>query len=61
MAVAFNAMLARLEDGFRRLSDFSSDIAPELRTPVSNSMPGQTSAASPSPWMAPPPPCPGTG
>jgi two-component system heavy metal sensor histidine kinase CusS len=29
-------MLARLEDSFRRLSDFSSDIAHELRTPVSN-------------------------
>lgn len=31
-----NAMLARLEESFRRLSDFSSDIAHELRTPVSN-------------------------
>jgi two-component system heavy metal sensor histidine kinase CusS len=31
-----NAMLARLEASFRRLSDFSSDIAHELRTPVSN-------------------------
>ena len=35
---AFNAMLARLENSFRRLSDFSSDIAHELRTPVSNLM-----------------------
>lgn len=35
---AFNDMLARLEDSFRRLSDFSSDIAHELRTPVSNLM-----------------------
>jgi two-component system heavy metal sensor histidine kinase CusS len=35
---AFNAMLDRLEDSFRRLSDFSSDIAHELRTPVSNLM-----------------------
>ena len=33
---ALNAMLARLEDSFRRLSDFSSDIAHELRTPVTN-------------------------
>ena len=33
---AFNAMLARLEDSFRRLSDFSSDLAHELRTPVGN-------------------------
>lgn len=31
-----NGMLARLEDSFRRLSDFSSDLAHELRTPVSN-------------------------
>ena len=31
-----NAMLARLESSFQRLSDFSSDIAHELRTPVSN-------------------------
>ena len=33
---AFNAMLARLEDSFRRLTDFSSDLAHELRTPVGN-------------------------
>jgi len=38
LVVAFNAMLARLEDSFRRLSGFSSDIAHELRTPVSNLM-----------------------
>jgi two-component system, OmpR family, heavy metal sensor histidine kinase CusS len=38
LATAFNAMLARLEDAFRRLSEFSSDIAHELRTPVSNLM-----------------------
>lgn len=31
-----NAMLARLEASFARLSDFSSDLAHELRTPVSN-------------------------
>ena len=31
-------MLQRLEDSFQRLSDFSSDIAHELRTPVSNLM-----------------------
>lgn len=35
---AFNGMLARLEASFRRLSDFSADIAHELRTPVSNLM-----------------------
>lgn len=36
LAASFNAMLDRLEDSFRRLSDFSSDLAHELRTPVSN-------------------------
>ena len=29
-------MLERLEDVFRRLSDFSGDIAHELRTPITN-------------------------
>lgn len=38
LAHSFNAMLDRLEDAFRRLSEFSSDIAHELRTPVSNLM-----------------------
>ena len=33
---AFNQMLARLEDSFRRLSEFSSDLAHELRTPIQN-------------------------
>jgi two-component system heavy metal sensor histidine kinase CusS len=33
---SFNAMLARLDDGFMRLSNFSADIAHELRTPLSN-------------------------
>ena len=36
MLEAFNAMLARLEDAFARLSGFSADIAHELRTPLSN-------------------------
>lgn len=36
LARTLNEMLARLEDSFRRLSDFSSDLAHELRTPVSN-------------------------
>ena len=31
-------MLARLEDAFRRLSQFSSDLAHELRTPVGTLM-----------------------
>ncbi len=38
LATAFNAMLTRLEDSFRRLSEFSSDLAHELRTPLSNLM-----------------------
>lgn len=36
LAQSLNDMLARLEDAFQRLTDFSSDIAHELRTPVSN-------------------------
>ncbi|GAA5182884.1 sensor histidine kinase [Niveibacterium umoris] len=36
LAEAFNAMLARLQDAFARLSEFSSDLAHELRTPISN-------------------------
>lgn len=38
LADELNAMMGRLEEGFRRLSDFSSDIAHELRTPISNLM-----------------------
>lgn len=34
LALSLNQMLARLEDSFARLSDFSSDIAHELRTPL---------------------------
>lgn len=36
LAESFNGMLARLQDSFRRLSDFSSDLAHELRTPLTN-------------------------
>lgn len=36
LAAAFDDMLGRLEDSFRRLSQFSADIAHELRTPVTN-------------------------
>lgn len=36
VAANLNGMLARLESSFRRLADFSSDLAHELRTPVSN-------------------------
>ena len=36
LALAFDAMLDRLEDSFTRLSQFSADLAHELRTPVAN-------------------------
>jgi len=35
-ALALNAMLARLEDSFSRLSQFSADLAHEIRTPLHN-------------------------
>jgi two-component system heavy metal sensor histidine kinase CusS len=38
LVAAFNDMLARLDDSFRRLNDFSSDIAHEFRTPITNLM-----------------------
>lgn len=36
LITAFNSMLGRLDDSFVRLSNFSADIAHELRTPISN-------------------------
>jgi len=36
LAETFNGMLRRLEDSFTRLSQFSADIAHELRTPINN-------------------------
>lgn len=38
LAATLNAMLERLQDDFRRLSEFSSDLAHELRTPITNLM-----------------------
>lgn len=38
LALDFNDMLARLESSFKRLSEFSSNLAHELRTPISNLM-----------------------
>jgi two-component system heavy metal sensor histidine kinase CusS len=38
LAASLNEMLARLELDFNRLSEFSSDLAHELRTPISNLM-----------------------
>lgn len=36
LAGAFDEMLVRLEDSFRRLTDFSSDLAHALRNPINN-------------------------
>src|SRR4030095_9091347 len=36
LAVACDEMLARLEESFTRLSQFSADLAHELRTPIAN-------------------------
>jgi two-component system heavy metal sensor histidine kinase CusS len=41
LAFAFNAMLDRLQESFARLNEFSSDLAHEMRTPLSNLI-GQT-------------------
>ena len=38
LAIAFHNMLDRLEDSFTRLSQFSADLAHELRTPIANIM-----------------------
>ncbi len=38
LAATFNDMLRRLEESFRRLTEFSSDLAHELRTPITNVM-----------------------
>ncbi|HEY7864730.1 MAG TPA: heavy metal sensor histidine kinase [Psychromonas sp.] len=38
LSATLNSMLARLEDAFQRLENFSSDIAHELRSPINNLM-----------------------
>ncbi|MHB1951663.1 MAG: heavy metal sensor histidine kinase [Acidiferrobacteraceae bacterium] len=38
LAEAFNEMLDRLQESFTRLSQFSADLAHELRTPINNLM-----------------------
>ncbi len=38
LAMSFNELLQRMEEAFNRLSNFSADIAHELRTPVTNLM-----------------------
>ena len=44
MAVEFNSMLDRIDDGYRRLQDFSGDLAHEMRTPVATLL-GRTQVA----------------
>ena len=44
LAIAFDDMLKRLDDSFTRLSQFSADLAHELRTPIAN-MIGETQVA----------------
>lgn len=36
LAMSFNEMLDGLEEGFKRLSHFSADLAHEIRTPITN-------------------------
>lgn len=38
LVLAFNSMLDRLHDSFQRLSQFSADLAHDLRTPINNLM-----------------------
>lgn len=38
LTVALNSMLARLEEGYSKLSQFSEDLAHEMRTPLNNLM-----------------------
>jgi two-component system heavy metal sensor histidine kinase CusS len=44
LATAFDEMLDRLENSFNQLSQFSADLAHELRTPINNLM-GETEVA----------------
>ncbi|MCL5267121.1 MAG: heavy metal sensor histidine kinase [Bacteroidetes bacterium] len=44
LAGAFDGMLDRLEDSFNRLTQFSADLAHELRTPINNLI-GETEVA----------------
>lgn len=52
LSAAFNQALVQLQDSFRRLSQFSSDLAHELRTPIGNLM-GEAQVALRCPRTAP--------
>jgi two-component system, OmpR family, heavy metal sensor histidine kinase CusS len=44
LATEFNAMLGRIDEGYRQLQDFSGDLAHEMRTPVATLL-GRTQVA----------------
>jgi two-component system heavy metal sensor histidine kinase CusS len=44
LAASFDQMMTRLEDSFKRLSQFSADLAHEIRTPINN-LRGETGVA----------------
>ncbi len=44
LATEFNAMLARIDAGYRQLEEFAGDLAHEMRTPVANLL-GRTQVA----------------
>ncbi len=46
LGAAFNSMLDRLDDGISRLSEFSSDLAHEMRTPLATLLSGTQVALS---------------
>ncbi len=50
LGIAFNRMLDRIEESFSRLTQFSSDLAHELRTPVNNLI-GETEIALTNPIL----------
>lgn len=51
LAREFNAMLDRIDEGYRRLQDFSGDLAHEMRTPVATLL-GRTQVALSQPRSA---------
>jgi two-component system, OmpR family, heavy metal sensor histidine kinase CusS len=51
LVTSINGMLDRIEDGFQRLTQFSADVAHDLRTPISNLL-GQSQVALSKPRSA---------